>query len=424
MQKPEQPGEERLDDPADAEYPTLLALFEPFLQFIRSGAAGGLVLMVASAIALACANSPLHHAYEQLLETQLSITVNGSGLNWSLHEWVNDGLMSLFFLLVGLEIRREMAYGQLASLSRLAGPGIAAVGGMVLPALIFVGFVHGQPDVLRGWAVPMATDIAFSLAVLRVLGARVPVSLKVFLTALAIIDDLGSILVIAVFYTAQLNLVMLAAALLLCLTLWGLGRLGLRALPPYILGGVLLWWLVMRSGVHATLAGVALACVVPMARDPDTQVCPAELLERLLGSWVAYFIMPLFGFANAGLSLQGLPPGALGDPMVLGIGLGLFLGKQIGVFGATWVAVRAGIARLPGKMTMGQLYAVSILCGIGFTMSLFIGDLAFRGHVRADEVRLAVLGGSVISALVGLAVLAVVTRRRVAPAGIQARPTG
>jgi Na+:H+ antiporter, NhaA family len=406
-------------DEAAADKSGLMAQLEPWLEFISSGAAGGVVLICASAFALICANSALEVPYNKLLHLHLAITLQGSGIDWDLNEWVNDGLMTVFFLLVGLEIRREMTHGQLASLSKLAGPGFAAIGGMVVPALIFMAFNIADPGVLRGWAIPMATDIAFSLAILRVLGSRVPVAMKIFLTALAIIDDLGAIIVIALFYTENLNPVMLAWAAGLCVAMWALGRAGMRALPPYILGGVLLWYLVMRSGVHATLAGVALAFVVPMARepktpmarDPKTQYCPAEALEHMIGNWVAYFIMPLFGFANAGLSLDHLPAGVATSKLVLGVVLGLVVGKQIGVFGATWLGLRSGIAKLPGRMNSGQLYAVSVLCGIGFTMSFFIGDLAFRGLPREDEVRLAILVGSAVSAVFGLGVLALVTRR-------------
>lgn len=362
--------------------------FTALLDFLRSESAGGAALIVSAAAALVWANM--------------------SGATYAaviapVHAGINDGLMALFFLLVGLELRREVTTGELASRQRLAAPGLAALGGMVVPALIYVAFNWRTPDALRGWAVPVATDIAFALAVLSVLGRRVPLGLKVFLTALAIIDDLGAILVIALFYTHGLSLLALGGAVFVWTGLYGLNRAGVRVLWPYLVGGLLLWALVLRSGVHATLAGVALAFVIPAA--------PAERLEHALGFGVAYGVLPLFGLANSGLRFEDLPQAVWLDRMALGTALGLFLGKQVGIFGAVLAATRLGLARLPSGITLPQLYGGAVLCGIGFTMSLFISELAFRGGSAGDEVKAAVFAGSLVSALVGFAILAVVSPR-------------
>ena len=384
--------------------------FAALLGFLRSESAGGLVLIVSALVALAWANSAAAPAYEALLQYRLG----PAALSQPLHIWINDALMALFFLLVGLELRREITQGELASPARLAAPGLAALGGMIVPALIVVALNWGDSTALRGWAVPVATDIAFALAVLSVLGRRVPMALKVFLTALAIIDDLGAIVVIAVFYTKGLDLMAFGAAALVWLCLLGLNRAGVRRLWPYMLGGVVLWALVFHSGVHATLAGVALAFVVPMRVRPGEDQAPAERLEHRLGLWVAYAILPLFGLANAGLSFATLPPGVWSDPLAIGVTLGLFVGKQVGVFGAVLLAARLGLARLPAGVTRLQLYGGAVLCGIGFTMSLFIGDLAFRQTPRGDEVKLAVFVGSLASAALGLLVLRLAARTKVA----------
>lgn len=383
--------------------------FGPIIAAIDAGTLAGILLIVSAVAALICANSGAHDWYEHFLESSIAVTVNEAGLDWNVHLWVNDGLMSLFFLMVGLEIRREVMWGELASLTKVAGPAIAALGGMVGPVAVFLAFNWGDGEALNGWAIPMATDIAFSLAVLRALGNRVPIALKLFLTALAIIDDLGAIIVIALFYTETVNLAALVAAGGVWVLLFLLGRTGFRPLAPYLLGGLVLWYFTMRSGIHPTLAGVALAFAVPMNRGAHgvafEHEAPAEILESYLNRWVAFVIMPLFGFTNAGLSLGDLSANALADPLVPGIALGLFAGKQIGVFGATWAAVKLGVAKLPGRMSLGHLYGLSLLCGIGFTMSLFIGDMAFRDHPREAEARLAILLGSVVSALVGLFIL-------------------
>lgn len=388
----------------------LAARLSPLLGFLRSNSAGGVMLMLSGLVALIWANSPLAGSYMALLDWEPPVP----HLPLSLQLWANDGLMVVFFLLVGLELRREITRGELASIKRLAAPGLAALGGMVVPALIFVAFNWSDREALRGWAVPVATDIAFALAVASVLGRRVPMALKVFLTALAIIDDLGAILVIAVFYAGSLDLMALGAAAAVWLALFGLSRAGVRSLWPYMAGGVVLWALVLHSGVHATLAGVALAFVVPMDRADDSA---ATRLEKGLEPWVAFVVLPIFGLANVGLAFDTLPEGAATDRLAVGTALGLLLGKQLGVFAAVMGAARAGLARLPAGVTVLQIYGAAVLCGIGFTMSLFIGDLAFRGSPRGDEVKLAVFAGSLASAALGLLILRFAPPRRNLSAG-------
>jgi len=374
-------------------------------RFCAAEAAGGIVLMVAAAIALIVANSPLAEGYFA------SLRVSVGGL--SLGHWINDGLMALFFLLVGLEIKREMAVGQLASWGDRALPGLAALGGMLVPALLYALVNRHDPQTLSGWAIPAATDIAFALGVLSLLGSRVPASLKVFLSALAILDDLGAVLIIALFYTSDLSSSMLLAAAGLVAVLFGLNRLKVTALLPYLLVGALLWFCMLRSGIHATLAGVILALFIPLGDTEADDASPLLRLESALHPWVAFLIVPLFGFANAGVSLAGMSPANLLDPVPLGVTLGLFLGKQIGIALMAVLAIRSGLARLPEGASWLQLYGVALLCGIGFTMSLFIGALAFPGApFLVDEVKIGVLLGSLLSALAGIAVLLVAARRR------------
>jgi NhaA family Na+:H+ antiporter len=319
--------------------------------------------------------------------------------------------MAVFFLLVGLEIKREMIDGELSSWSRRALPGIAAIGGMIVPALIYVGFNWGDGQTLRGWAIPAATDIAFALGVLSLLGSRVPVSLKLFLTALAILDDLGAVAIIAVFYAGELRLSMLAGAGVTLLLLTALNIAGWQRLWPYLGLGLVLWYLVLQSGVHATLAGVALACVISLRRTPgrpEAAESPLIRLEHALQPWVAFAVVPVFGFANAGVSFSGLSGSALFGPVPLGIAAGLFFGKQLGIFVFAWAAIRANLAELPANATWLQLYGVAVLCGIGFTMSLFIGLLAFPTSVELQEAtKVGVLAGSFASAAIGAAILSV-----------------
>ncbi len=368
--------------------------------FFESEAAGGLLLMGVAALALIVANSPFSAIYFEALHTPVG------GLD--LLHWINDGLMAVFFLLVGLEIKREVVDGELATWSRRVLPGVAAAGGMLVPALVYLAFQKGDPATLHGWAIPAATDIAFALGILSLLGRRVPVSLKVFLTALAIIDDLGAVLIIAFFYTSGLALWALACAGVALAGLIAMNRLKVAALWPYLLAGAALWWFTLQSGVHATLAGVALALTIPLRRSPaapDDAHSPLHRLEHAIQPWVAFAVVPIFGFANAGVSLREVSPGALLSPVPLGVAAGLFLGKQVGVFGSVWLLVRAGLADLPAHASWREVYGVSVLCGIGFTMSLFIGLLAFDTPALQDATKLGVLAGSILSAMVGWVIL-------------------
>ncbi|RVU15818.1 Na+/H+ antiporter NhaA [Methylobacterium oryzihabitans] len=369
---------------------------------LTSSAGGGLVLMASAVLALVVANGPAGDAYAHALHAYLGPL--------SLLHWINDGLMAVFFLLVGLEIKREFLDGGLRTWPDRALPGIAALGGMVAPALVYVALNLGTPATLRGWAIPAATDIAFALGVLALLGPRVPVSLKIFLTALAILDDLGAVLIIAAFYTADLSLPMLGLAAGIVAMLAILNRTGQRNLGPYLVLGAALWFAVLRSGLHATVAGVVLALAIPLRASPgrpDDAHSPLHRLEHALQPWVAYAILPVFGFANAGVSVAGLGADALLAPVTLGVAAGLFLGKQVGVFGGVWLAVRLGLAPRPAGASWRHVYGVALLCGIGFTMSLFIGGLAFAGMPELEaETKLGVLAGSLLSTIAGALVLA------------------
>lgn len=380
---------------ATAETPRAAAILA---RFLSSEAAGGLVLMASALAALIVANSPLSQDYFAVLRTVL--------LGMSVEHWVNDGLMAIFFLMVGLEIKREVLAGGLSTWGQRALPGFAAMGGMLVPALIYIAFNWGNALTLGGWAIPAATDIAFALGVLSLLGKRVPISLKVFLAALAIIDDLGAVVIIAFFYTSDLSMPMLLASLTTLLILVAMSRLGVRQLFPYLLVGSVLWFFVLQSGVHATLAGVALALCIPMGRPEEEARSPLLFLEEKLHSWVAFAVVPIFGFANAGVSLGGISMENLVDPVPLGVALGLLAGKQVGVFLLAALAIHTGLAKLPEGSNWLQLYGVALLCGIGFTMSLFIGNLAFPGlpHL-VDEVKVGVLIGSVSAAIAGVIVL-------------------
>lgn len=370
-------------------------------EFLRSEAGGGLVLIGVAALALITANSPFAPFYFGWLETKLGPL--------SVLHWINDALMAGFFLLVGLEIKREMLDGQLSTWPRRILPGLCAAGGMIVPALIYSVLQIGNPGTLRGWAIPTATDIAFALGILALLGNRVPISLKVFLTALAIIDDLGAVLIIAMFYTSDLALGWLAASGAAVAALVALNRAGVMRLAPYLLVGAILWFFVLKSGVHATLAGVALALTIPLTRSPgrpDAEDSPLHRLEHGIHFPVALLIVPLFGFANAGVSFAGMNWSSLSEPIPLGIVAGLFIGKMVGVFVPAWTAVRLGFADCPEDASMAQMFGVALLCGIGFTMSLFIGLLAFPSAPQLqDLVKIGVLAGSVLSAVAGLAVL-------------------
>lgn len=376
--------------------------------FFRHDAAGGIVLMAAAAIALTLDNSPLDWLYDRLLGTPVIIQVGAFGIDKPLLLWINDGLMAVFFFLVGLEIKRETIEGRLSSVRKAALPLVAAVGGMLVPAAIYIALNRGDPEAIGGWAIPAATDIAFALGVLALLGSRVPVALKVFLLALAIIDDLGAIVIIALFYTSDLSLGVLAVAAAGIGVLAYLNFSGVRRTSPYLVIGLVIWVCVLKSGVHATLAGVIVALFIPLKggnEDADTRNSPLRQLERGLVPWVAFGVMPVFAFANAGVALHSLSFGDLFSGIPLGIAAGLFLGKQLGIMGFVWAAVRLGLARLPDGVTWPQIYGVSVLAGIGFTMSLFIGTLAFSNPEHAAAVRIGVLAGSTASALLGYFIL-------------------
>ena len=367
-------------------------------------------LLAATVLALALANSPLAGPIEAALETRLGVSWTFVELSKPLLLWINDGLMAIFFLLVGLEIKREVVEGELSQPSQVALPIAGAIGGMAVPAALYVAFNWSDPMALRGWAIPAATDIAFSLGVLAALGGRVPLALKVFLTTLAIVDDLGSILIIATFYTDQLSTLALALAGLFIAGLAILNATGVRRLAPYLVLGALLWVSVLKSGVHATLAGVVLALFIPLksageAAGEAEGARPAIRLEHVIKPWSAWFIMPVFAFANAGVGLAGVAPSHLLHPIQLGIGLGLFAGKQLGVIGSIWLSTRIGLTTLPEGTDWRQLYGVALLTGIGFTMSLFIGTLAFPAEAYDVDIRIAVLLASIISAICGYLVL-------------------
>jgi len=370
-----------------------------FQRFADSEATGGLVLMASAALGLAAANSGFADTYAGALHTQIA------GLD-VLH-WINDGLMALFFLLVGLEIKRELIVGELDSWPRRALPFVAALGGMIVPALIFLAVNWQTPETWRGWAIPTATDIAFALGVLALFGSRISSSLKVFLTSLAIIDDLGAILIIATFYAAEISVPALGFAALVALVLAGLNWFGVTRLAPYLVLGVVLWAATLFSGIHATLAGVALAMTIPLSvpASHDAHESPLHRLEERLAPWVAFLVLPIFGFANAGVSLSGASLNMMLAPLSLGIVLGLFAGKQLGIMTAILAAHRTGVAQMPADATWRQVYGVAILCGIGFTMSLFIGLLAFDNQELESMTKLAVLAGSLLSALTGALVL-------------------
>jgi NhaA family Na+:H+ antiporter len=368
----------------------------------RHEAASGIVLMLTSALAFA--NSPLAGFYDLLLSVHGSVRIGDFDIDKPLLLCTNDGLMAIFFLLVGLEIKRELLEGELSDRSRAALPAAAAIGGMIIPALIYLGISWNTPGAVSGWAIPSATDIAFSLGVMALLGSRVPASLKLFLTALAIIDDLGAIVVIAVFYTEELSWVSLDVALAAVAVLVMLNFAGVQRVIWYVLVGVVLWVFVLKSGVHATLAGVALALAIPFKAGPGGDP-PLTRIEHELAPWVAFGILPLFGFANAGLSFADLSLSSVVAPIPLGIAAGLFLGKQLGVFGSAALVIRAGWAHLPAGASWGALYGTSILTGIGLTMSLFIGTLAFGESEKEATMRLGVLVGSALSGIIGATVL-------------------
>ncbi|OOF10659.1 Na+/H+ antiporter NhaA [Salinivibrio sp. PR5] len=368
-------------------------------QFLKMESAGGIVLIIAAVLAMFVANSGLQPLYDSTLHTYIA------GL--SVGHWINDGLMVIFFLLIGLEVKRELIEGALNTKDKATFPAIAAVGGMLAPALVYLAFNWGDPLAVSGWAIPAATDIAFALGVLALLGNRVPLALKVFLLALAIIDDLGVIVIIALFYSSDLSMMALASAFVATLVLVGMNMRNVTNIAAYIVVGLVLWFSVLQSGVHATLAGVVLGFAIPLKGKTEDAPSPLKKLEHALHPYVSYLILPIFAFANAGVSLDGVSLSSLTEMLPLGIALGLLIGKPLGIFTFSWAAVKLGIAKMPARVTFPQIFGVSLLCGIGFTMSIFISSLAFVG-VNGEFVtfsRLGILIGSTLSAVIGYLVL-------------------
>lgn len=383
-------------------------------KWLHHEAAPGVLLLLATFAALLVANSGAVW-YGRLLEVYGQIGVGEWKIEKPLLLWINDGLMAVFFLLVGLELKREILVGELSNRRKLLLPLAGAVGGMAIPALIYSYINWGDPVAMKGWAIPAATDIAFALGILALLGSRVPVALKILLASVAVIDDLGAIAIIAIFYTEQLSILSLAFAVGSLVTLFLLNRAGVKKPSPYIVVGLILWVAVLKSGVHATLAGVALAAFIPMRRDDGDEPCLLRKMEHGLHSWVAFAILPIFAFANAGVPVLGMKASTIVDPVSLGIALGLFVGKQLGIFTFCWLIVKAGFAKLPNQVNWAHVYGLSLLCGIGFTMSLFIGSLAFEsanGPNPVDE-RVGILVGSLLSALGGVGVLLLAHRRSI-----------
>ncbi len=389
-------------------------------EFLKLEAAGGIVLVVAAVLALILANTPLITYYTALIQTPVVIQIGALEIAKPLLLWVNDGLMAVFFFLVALEIKREFLEGELATRAQVTLPALGAIGGMAVPALIYVFLNWGNTQNLYGWAIPAATDIAFALGILALLGDRVPLSIKVLLTAVAIIDDLGAILIIALFYTEDLSYIALLLSIVPLAGLILMNRLGVQRLAPYVLLGIVLWVCELKSGVHATIAGVLTALTIPLKPAAEGGRSLLKQLEHELHPWVAFGILPVFAFANAGVSFKGVGLYNFIEPVKLGISMGLFVGKQIGVFGMIWLAIRTGLAPMPPGTTWSQLYGVSLLCGVGFTMSLFIGSLAFEHSSFEAPIRLGVLTGSVLSGVCGYLLLrfaSLPAPARVAPSG-------
>jgi NhaA family Na+:H+ antiporter len=373
-------------------------------RILKNEATPGVLLMLAAFLALIASNTSLSGLYTSFLNIPIVVQVGELQIAKPLLLWVNDGLMAIFFFLVGLEIKREVVEGRLSSFDRAALPLVAAVGGIMVPAAVFVMINSGSPTTLDGWAIPAATDIAFALGILALVGSGVPVALKVLLLAIAIIDDLAAIVIIAAFYTEGVSMAALAVGGIGMAALLGLNRAGVTRLAPYVLIGLVMWVAVLKSGVHATLAGVMIALTVPL-KTPEGVPSPLKSAEHGLHPWVAFMVLPVFAFANAGVSFQGMSFGDLLAPLPLGIALGLFVGKQLGVLAFSWAAVKTGVARLPEGASWLQVYGVACLTGVGFTMSLFIGTLAFDDAAQLNEVRLGVILGSTLSAVLGFALL-------------------
>jgi len=380
-------------------------------KFLKSEPAGGILLIIAATLAMIMANSPLHSVYNYLIDTPFTISLGGAGLSKPLLLWINDGLMAIFFLLVGLELKRELLEGELSDIKNITLPAVGALGGMIIPAGIYVFLNHDDPQAISGWAIPAATDIAFALGILSLLGSRVPASLKIFLTSIAIFDDIGAIIIIAAFYTAKISFVALSVAAVCLVVMFICNRKGVSSLRVYGTIGVVLWVALLKSGVHATLAGVLIAFFIPIQADSHrryyTNKSPLKYLEHELHGPVAFIILPIFAFANSGINLTRITVDEMLHPVPVGIALGLFFGKQLGVFSFCWLAIKCGLTKLPSGMSMLSMYGIALLCGIGFTMSLFIGSLAFEaaGMALPFDERLGIIAGSLISACVGYFVL-------------------
>jgi len=376
-------------------------------RFLQQESAGGILLICAALLAVILANSPLDSYYNLLIDTAVVIKIGALGLDKPLLLWVNDGLMAVFFLLVGLELKRELLEGELADKKNIILPGLGAVGGMAVPAAIYLFFNLSDPVAVQGWAIPAATDIAFALGILSLLGPRVPTTLKIFLTSLAIFDDIGAILIIAFFYTSKISMTALVVAASCTAMLYYFNRRGVMAKSLYITVGVIMWFSMVKSGVHATLAGVVLAMFIPIHDPKNPEYSPLKTMEHDLHSLVAFFILPVFAFCNAGINLEGVGFEQVMHSVPVGIALGLFVGKQVGVFGFCYLAIRMGLTALPKGMTFTSLYGTAALCGIGFTMSLFVGSLAFEEtgvNLMFDE-RLGIILGSLASGVVGYFVI-------------------
>ena len=383
----------------------------PFKWFFKLEAASGLILLISAIIALIVSNSFLSEFYFNTLNKYFFIGINNFGLKLSLLHWINDALMAIFFFFVTLEIKREFIQGELSNKKQAALPIVGAVGGMLIPALIYIFINFQSPNTLNGWAIPSATDIAFSIGILSLLGSRVPISLKVFLTALAIIDDLGAIIIIAFFYSGDLSITYLSLMFLSFIAILLLNKFSIKKFVPYLFVGLFLWFFTYKSGIHATIAGVLLASCIPH-RKKEHDFSLLVKIEHLISPYVAFFIMPLFAFANAGVSLSGLSFSALLMPVPLGILLGLFLGKQFGVFAFSYASIKLGFAEMPSKSNLLSFYAVGVLTGIGFTMSLFVGNLAFASDMQyIDGVKIGVLSGSLLSTVFGYLLLLVSTKK-------------
>ena len=378
--------------------------FSRIQEFIRLETSGGVVLMIAAIFAMIIANTPLSANYDLILGTYIKVGIGNFEIAKPAILWINDGLMAIFFFLVGLEIKREVLAGELSSFDKAILPIMAAIGGMAVPGIIFAIINWGTPENLNGWAIPTATDIAFALGILALIGSRAPISLKIFLLAIAIIDDLGAIVIIAIFYTSELSLSALSFSVIGFAAAVALNRMGVQRTAPYLLVGIVMWVFVLKSGVHATLAGVLIAFTIPLKTKNEDEALLYKM-EHGLHPWVAFLILPVFAFANAGVNFTGIGIDDLLQPLTLGIAVGLFLGKQIGVFLATWIGVKSGIARLPENVSWKHVYGVACLTGVGFTMSLFIGSLAFTTADVMNSVRLGVVLGSVLSGIIGYLLL-------------------